>query len=39
MNDIKDEYRCKKCTHKDSDHENDDKGQCLIDKCGCEGLI
>ncbi len=34
---IHEEYLCESCHHKDIDHEEDDKGQCLI--CDCEGLL
>ena len=32
------EYQCEKCKHLDSEHESEDKGQCLVEGCICEGL-
>jgi len=30
--------KCVHCTHLDQDHYFDDRGQCLIDGCNCNGL-
>lgn len=30
------EYKCMKCNHKDSDHDPQDKGECLV--CDCTGI-
>ena len=33
---FEDEARCNKCNHKDSEHDENDKGECLI--CDCDGM-
>jgi len=35
---MSEEYRCVKCKHLESEHEEDDKGQCLAENCNCDGL-
>jgi len=29
---------CIKCPHKDNEHDPDDKGECLVDNCNCNGI-
>jgi len=36
---IVDEYKCERCNHRDSHHEENDRGQCLIPYCNCDGII
>ncbi len=33
------EYKCAECNHYDSDHDPDDKGECFMPNCRCEGLV
>ena len=33
------QYQCRRCRHVDNHHEQDDKGQCLVNDCMCEGIL
>lgn len=35
---MSEEYKCIKCDHFDSEHNSDNRGECLVDGCNCTGL-
>jgi len=34
---IHEEYLCESCNHVESEHSEQDKGQCML--CDCEGIV
>lgn len=36
---IVNEYCCERCNHRDSLHDENDKGECFVPNCNCDGII